>query len=451
MTRFFFSARMTAPYTTAVTAPYTAMSVSDALVYQPKPSAVSGHKFRSNLYPFNASSFNPGQTIMINVPTGRRGQYLNTRMSYLRFDVANTTEDRILRPDYSISSIISRISIYHGSNLLEDIHEYGLLHSLWMDIAGDADALGTSGNVMEGVDAVPFNRNGVQIPENGKRTFCVPLLSGVIGVLMRKYLPVGAIIGDLRLEIVLAEPNTGMVQVVDDGAGDLIPPSTPTTNSWVVDRVELITETTELATDAAMMIEQANPNGYMISFDSFAHYTNNIAQGSQNVNALIPARFSSLKTLFSSMRYATTITNSAARSLSGKKNMFVTSARESRGQWYYSIGGKNMPATPVKNTTEAYAELQKALHAFGGANTTAIIRDDNWTQPDEGGTFVIAQDLEHIPHKSSVHESGVNTLAVDVYLLADFGSTAPFNIRLDTFAHHDALLVIQNGICSTRF
>mmetsp|Transcript_36542 Transcript_36542/g.86823 ORF Transcript_36542/g.86823 Transcript_36542/m.86823 type:complete len:394 (+) Transcript_36542:478-1659(+) len=393
MTRFFFSARMTAPYTTAVTAPYTAMSVSDALVYQPKPSAVSGHKFRSNLYPFNASSFNPGQTIMINVPTGRRGQYLNTRMSYLRFDVANTTEDRILRPDYSISSIISRISIYHGSNLLEDIHEYGLLHSL----------------------------------------------------------PVGAIIGDLRLEIVLAEPNTGMVQVVDDGAGDLIPPSTPTTNSWVVDRVELITETTELATDAAMMIEQANPNGYMISFDSFAHYTNNIAQGSQNVNALIPARFSSLKTLFSSMRYATTITNSAARSLSGKKNMFVTSARESRGQWYYSIGGKNMPATPVKNTTEAYAELQKALHAFGGANTTAIIRDDNWTQPDEGGTFVIAQDLEHIPHKSSVHESGVNTLAVDVYLLADFGSTAPFNIRLDTFAHHDALLVIQNGICSTRF
>ena len=38
------------------------------------------------------------------------------------------------------------------------------------------------------------------------------------------------------------------------------------------------------------------------------------------------------------------------------------------GQWYYSIGGKNIPATPVKNPIEAFAELSKALHAFGTVN-----------------------------------------------------------------------------------
>ena len=100
------------------------MSLSDNLVYQPKPSAVSSSKHRQNVPSYNKSSFNPGEVIMLNIPTGRRGSFLNTRMSYLKFKVTNTGTDvaHTIASDHNIASIFSRFELYHGSNLLEQIH-----------------------------------------------------------------------------------------------------------------------------------------------------------------------------------------------------------------------------------------------------------------------------------------------------------------------------------------
>jgi len=52
------------------------MSLSDALVYNAKPSAVSGHKYRQNLPTYNKAFFPPGDVMMLNVPCGRKGQFL---------------------------------------------------------------------------------------------------------------------------------------------------------------------------------------------------------------------------------------------------------------------------------------------------------------------------------------------------------------------------------------
>ena len=49
------------------------MSLSDSLVYQPKLSAVSCSKARWNQPSYNKSKFKPGDVVMINIPTGRRG------------------------------------------------------------------------------------------------------------------------------------------------------------------------------------------------------------------------------------------------------------------------------------------------------------------------------------------------------------------------------------------
>ncbi len=40
----------------------------------------------------------------------------------------------------ALSSFIARLEIYHGSNLLEQIHEYGVLHTMWLDMTGCNDA-----------------------------------------------------------------------------------------------------------------------------------------------------------------------------------------------------------------------------------------------------------------------------------------------------------------------
>ncbi len=58
------------------------MSLSDHLVCSPTPSAVSSSKARWNQPAYNKSSFNPGEVVMLNILTDRRGSFLNTRMSY---------------------------------------------------------------------------------------------------------------------------------------------------------------------------------------------------------------------------------------------------------------------------------------------------------------------------------------------------------------------------------
>ena len=128
------------------------MSLNDSLMYAPKPSAVSSSKARWNQPSYNKSTYNPGEVVIINIPTGRRGSFLNPRMSYLKLKVQNTGTDagHIIAADYSIASIFSRMVLYHGSKLLERIYEYGLLINLWHDMTGSLAAHGTTSNLMEG-------------------------------------------------------------------------------------------------------------------------------------------------------------------------------------------------------------------------------------------------------------------------------------------------------------
>ncbi len=56
------------------------MPLSDSLVYIPKPCAVSSSKARWNRPAYNKSIFSPGEVILLNIPTDRRGSFINTRM-----------------------------------------------------------------------------------------------------------------------------------------------------------------------------------------------------------------------------------------------------------------------------------------------------------------------------------------------------------------------------------
>ncbi len=89
---------------------------------------------------------------MLNVPTGRRGSFLDTRMSYLKFKVINDGTDaaHTIAANYTIASIPFILELYHVSNLLEHIHEYGTLVTLWHDMTGSLAYHGTTSNHLEG-------------------------------------------------------------------------------------------------------------------------------------------------------------------------------------------------------------------------------------------------------------------------------------------------------------
>ena len=158
------------------------MFLKNSLVYSPKPSSVSSSKARWNQPAYNKTIFSPGEVIMIKIPTGRRGSFLDTRTSYLKFKLNNTsTGTAPLTPDFNIASIFSRLECYHGANLLEQIMEYCLLVNLWHDMCESNASFTSTDNLLEGQGTTV--RAGASIAAGTSQEYCIPLLSGIIAVL----------------------------------------------------------------------------------------------------------------------------------------------------------------------------------------------------------------------------------------------------------------------------
>jgi hypothetical protein len=103
---------------------------------------------------------------------------------------------------------------------------------------------------------------------------------------------------DLRLEITLANVGDG-VHTTGRSSTRIF--------GWTVGSVELMLEYVELNSEAYGMISSQNARGYMISFISFVNYASTVDVGATNTNIFIPARYSSLKTLFSIYRIQSNI------------------------------------------------------------------------------------------------------------------------------------------------
>ena len=413
-----------------------AQAISDALVYRRRDSAISGSKMRQNVPSYNLSEAGPGRTLMFNIPCGCRGQFLSPRSSFLKFRVNNATASPMTL-DYSAHAFIQRLELYHGSNLLEQISEYNVLAHVLKDIGSGLDHRISVGSALEG-SSIGDNRTGGAVPAGagtplvpGERVFVVQLLSGLIGGLQDKYLPVGAMVGDLRLELTLAG-------VIDPFI------SLTTVPNWTIDKAELMLEYVQLQDSAAAMVTQMNPEGYMISFDSFSTFSSTIPTGTSSINTLIPARYSVLKTLLTSIR-SDNNRDYSSKTITDRKNLFLN-----KGEWYYSVGGVNMPATPVKTSTEAYAEMLKAQHALGSTSAPTMLQENTWNAAE--GSFLIAQDLEYLHGKSSKASNGVNTLSVNTHLIGKLAAPtgAEESHTVDSFAHYEGIMMVINGVAAVR-
>jgi hypothetical protein len=85
-----------------------------------------------------------------------------------------------------------------------------MLVSLWHDMCGSLASFITTGNVLEGQGATV--RTGMSLLAGASQVYCIPLLSGIVGVLQNKCLPTGDMTaGDLRLELTLANVADGIV------------------------------------------------------------------------------------------------------------------------------------------------------------------------------------------------------------------------------------------------
>ena len=523
--------------------------LSESFKYGPKQAAVAAANVRVSVPTYNKSSFTRGgEKMMFNIPCGKRGQYLNTRMSYLKFEVRvkvnpDSTTIPILGLDGGAHSFIHSLEVYHGTNMLEQIREYNSLYQLLLDQGMSAGAgmmarsiaeghghpdVYTTGRTQHRVGGLltPFftekrvTRNGkvddlfgvtastagkaaadiydnvkgpvviTKSPEaaaveaSGNKvgsgthgalctnevvyTFCLPLVSGVVGAQMAKYLPIGSMISDLRLELEVApfsqavtcmgiitkttatavtgefdsNPDT-IVQTVDDSVVN-------SSQRITIDNPELHLEFIEVSADVQMAIESANGGQYVMSYDSFNNFSNSVEANSQSVTQLIGAKFSSIKGITTTFKDQSHVNDYRFYGVTSRVNPFqdipnrrelVDACKVSNPQgkynsgvgWRYTIGATHYPPRDVISDQESFYEALKGLHLIASKEVDGLFDSATWQTSArsqsslggktvysdvclEHGTFYMAQNFESQSHKSHLIDSGINTLAQHMYM-----------------------------------
>ena len=552
-------------------------SVAQELVYNSKPGAAPAAVVRVNTPPFNKDSFSRGnETISINIPSGKRGQYLDPSMSYLKFQLEvelkpnlgvknydRKTEDTqesvpIIALDGGAHALFTALEVSHGSNVLEQIREYNALYQLLMDQGEDPDGVQNGRSLAEGTTPIgyPINhgmdkaRNGIVLtdvtipdgdsyahtttltniagtyyirpvfdkdishsslkgvsrnlnnsilvgeqfrqankfttssgtvqmpnwdaPRRRVFTFCMPIVSGVVGTGMPKYLPVGILNSDLRLEFSLG-PWEQAFKCIGRMYKDTI--QIDPDACWVaggkrvedyykinITKVEYVSDYIELAADVQLAIESQHSGVYFMSYDSFQNFQQPLPAGAGNMSALIGAKVSSMKTVYTIFRDQHTINSLRGSQVTSRLNPFSSMPPRpefkfanrdySDSDWnngtgyYYSIGATHYPPTDVRSDPESYYEALKARHNLMMRHSTGLITPRSWgisarvdnrydaasnTNKDlslapekwyhaaqQGGTFFLGMNFESQPHRSDFSNSGVSTLAQNMYLISRF-------------------------------
>jgi hypothetical protein len=466
-----------------------------------KPSAPKSRSYRVNLPPSNKAVFTALDQMIFDVPTGRPGTWLDQSQSYLRFSVqfsstaaANATYGGTgIYLDNTAYSFFQRMDIYHSSNLLESINEYGQLCNYVLDqqlSMSDKAALSPmigSNPVNLFVNAVnppALNSNVTPILEAGNRsglavgsvagaytgipyTFTLPVMSGVIGVNASKMIPLKDLSSTLNVQFWLSN-NDDAIYYGTAGAGA----------TWQIVNAELCCQFVEINDDHF----NSSSGTQYISTQSYRHVSSYLpAATSGQIDVLVGLRCSSLNQLIARFRPHSAAVQGVNATAAYRKSSSVSPNLSS---YYWKVGTEMIPRKPVYllngsfcgTGAEGFAEISKSWHALGSMVCNGSIthtmynvsRDaisgfaamygptaKNATAvPDTAyNAFSLATELSVFSNKQDTILSGISTLNAPLYLtlVINNGATAASNFVVDIFGGLDMILVIENGIMSSKY
>ena len=445
------------------------LAVTSDLDYRLKPSAPRSRSYRASILPSNKNTFNPTDTAIIYIPGGRRNTYLDCSQSYIRMTIKNTDPTGVFRLDGSANCMINRLDVFHGSNLLETIQTYNILSSYILDMQLSQSQKLSLAHMYGFNETIANNstgdRQGTSLETaGGQQTFCLPIFSGVVGVLSNKMLPIGLLADDIRLEFTFESLASGVVAT-----------TAMTTGTCQILDFQLQLTIVELSDEGESMVRSNIQYPQMPLYlhgTSWRHYVSQVPASAGGYSTLVPARFASLKQLALLPRRSTEIAQTNAYSLSSRIN-------PNFAQYSWRIGSAMIPSKPVfleasGNTggyAEAYAELLKSWHALHATSHSSSLTTEymvadaaialmpqinasvagyQTTNSYKNG-FCIAQELESFAQRSDILLSGMNTLSSQVFFEAQI-NTAPAAIySLDFFAWYDHIMVIDQGIISIKY
>lgn len=477
-------------------------------LYTRKRESSAGRRFRTSVQPQQGSGpYYASNTIIVNIPTAPN-QLLIPTESTLNFSISgyNYTGNtmKYLRWDScGAHGIISRLRLYHGSNLLEDIAEYGQLAKILFDYqvsqdcaagrhsvmtgtrsdsyclpqTADADFGGafptTNAALVAGVNRlapVRYSNSGALIASSianngawGSVNYSLNLVSLIGSLNSGKYFPLFACVSSpLRLELTLVSSiNAACLcdQTLVNGANA----------AFQLSNVEFIGEFLELSDQgiSTIMSGSDSPLQYVTTGFSNYQYTAALANNATTqVSIPVAAKYSSLKGLVTSIR------NSAAGVSTANYYPF-SSHPLSCNQVYWRVGSRVMPSKVLTTNVEFFTEALKMFGSLADQTYTPAIDLETYTlnapvagtngEPDGTGAaganygsagFVLGIDLEVFAGaEKDAFFQGLNTTTDDIFIVVQHSGAqgAVASCRYDTFAMFDRVIAFENGSAFTKF
>ena len=435
------------------------LAVTSDLDFRLKPSAPRSRSYRASILPTNKNTFNPTDTAIIYIPGGRRNTYLDCSQSYIRMTLKNTsgTAGSSFALDHNANCVINRLDVFHGSNLLETIQTYNILSAYILDMQLSQSQKLALSNIY-GFNGAAATRQGITLGPSDQQTFCLPIFSGVVGVLNDKMLPIGLLADDIRLEFTFESTASSVVQNAAPGTLQILD-------------FQLQLTIVELSDEGENMVRSNYQYPQMPLYlhgSSWRHYVSQLGTSAGGYSTLVPARFASLKQIALLPRRNTEIASATSYSLSSRAN-------PNFAQYWFRIGSAIIPSKAVYlesagNTGgygESFAELLKAWHALHAtSHSSALTVEYNVADAaiadcpqiaiatafnSYKNGFVIAQELESFAQRSDVLLSGMNTLSSQVFFETQIDTAPGAAYTLDFYAWYDHIMVIDQGIISIKY
>ena len=479
--------------------------------YRPKPSAVSGRSFRVSVPASNASSFSAGQTAIFNIPCGRRSCFLDPQQSYLRYTIKcaqpnfatlATATSALVGPslptnavttagnglygsglflDHNAYSVWNSSSLYSGSNQLEYLNGCNILYGYLLDTNFSySNALSNTatygmyvptcdpseirrGQLLSyGVAAVATATSTATSTTYEQNTYCVPLLSGLLGIgSSGQMVPIHAIQDVLRLELLTEQQTQAFCQIG----------STNSAPAYSIINAQLELCYVEIGAEGMALINSMQPpsNPTFIVGTSYGHYVNTIKSGTTGVySCLVPSKLASLKSMHVLPRRATEINSAGSYSLSSRINPYLDYA-------VFKISGTQFPQVPIwlqnSSTTGGYGEglieLNRCFSSLIATDKATLLNYNNYNVGPVANTgtgvlavstgtesfknaFSIGLDLELFSSKDTII-NGLNCLSESMYFEANISADPGVDVTLDFYSAYDSLYIIdQTGYVSAR-
>ena len=241
-------------------------------------------------------------------------------------------------------------------------------------------------------------------------------------------------------------------------------------STFQISNCEYIAQMIELS-DMAMNIIRESQNGQPLQFvnPDYRNYAYNfaLANAVTQVTMPIPAKFSSLKSLFVGVRDTAKV---------GALTYFPYSCNKfSINSYFFRVGSQVLPSKVPDNIAEMFSEAVKAIGSMGDLNHQPSIEYSSYTQDTapanagdasvgfatpsysvsnvNSGSFYVGLDLENYANsdKSSIF-SGWNSNTDDIYFVPSFAANAGTpTVRFDAFALFDTVLVFENGTAYVKY